>query len=221
MNPTGPTPRAQNPPCLSGPPPDSQVHRFPMTPQDDEGELLCRVAAQDQQAFATLYARYAPRVCGYLVRRLSRADLVDDVLQEVMLVLWQRASRCPPTVPLVAWLYGIARRKAWKARSRTSVPTRPPAPAPAPAPQEAIDADDPERIMLRQEYGCRLAGALDTLPLHERLALLLLVQQGYSHQEIAARTNVPVSTVRTRVSRARQRLRARVAALDRGLFSPS
>jgi RNA polymerase sigma-70 factor (ECF subfamily) len=62
--------------------------------------------------------------------------------------------------------------------------------------------------MLRREHGRHVARAVDTLPITERTALTLRVEQGWSYQDIAAATGDPVSTVRTRVSRARQRLRA-------------
>jgi RNA polymerase sigma-70 factor (ECF subfamily) len=151
--------------------------------------LLRRVADQEQHAFNTLYTRYAPRVRAYLARRLRQSDLIDDVLQEVMLVLWQHAARVPATVSLIAWLYGIARRKAQKAWVRTAIP---------PLPRtihEDIDLDEPEVQLLRQEYGCMLTRALEALPLYERTALLLLVRQGCSPQEIAVATGVPASTV--------------------------
>ena len=179
----------------------------PLLP-DTERALLGRVACQDQHAFAMLYARYTAPVRRYLLRCLSHTDLVDDVLQEVMLVLWQRPSACPPTVPLTAWLCGIARHKARKAVTRVSplsVLLLPP-----------LDStvDDPARALLRQEYARRLAWALDTLPFYERTALRLLIQQDCSYRDIAAIMETPVSTVRTRVSRACHRLRALVAAVD-------
>jgi RNA polymerase sigma-70 factor (ECF subfamily) len=173
--------------------------------QRDEMVLLRQVAAQEQHAFNTLYTRYAPRVRAYLARRLCQPELIDDVLQEVMLVLWQQAARIPDTAPLVAWLCGIARRKAQKAWARTVLP---------PLPRtihEDSDLGQPEVQLLRQEYGCTLSRALEALPIYERTALMLLVRQGYSPQEIAVATGVPASTVRTRMARARQRLRTQVA----------
>lgn len=77
---------------------ESSHHSTPLP--DTERALLARVALQDQRAFAMLFTHYAPPVRRYLRRCLSHADLVDDVLQEVMLVLWQRPSACPPTVSL-------------------------------------------------------------------------------------------------------------------------
>jgi RNA polymerase sigma factor (sigma-70 family) len=193
---------------LSDAPSLSEAGHHATTWQDDERALLCRVAVQDQPAFATLYGRYAASVRRYLLRCLGQADLLDDVLQEVMLVLWQRPSACPPTVPLIAWLCGIARHKARKAVTRASAPTV------LPPPHPDSDVDDPARVVLRQEDGRRLARALDTLPFYERTALRLLVQQGCSYPDIATVMDTPVSTVRTRVSRACHRLRAHVVAGD-------
>lgn len=180
----------------------------------EEQSLLQRVTLHDEEAFDTLYTRYVPRVQGYLARRSWPSDLMDEVIQDVMLVLWQHAERVPPGVPLMAWLCGVARHKAQKALARASAP---------PVSQvlyEHIDLNEPEAVFLSQENGRALTRALTTLPLGERTALELMVYQGYSHKEIAAVTGDPVSTVRTRVSRARQHLRARVATLDSSLSSP-
>jgi len=201
-------------PCLSDILPAPKTGHHPMISQDDERELLSRVASQDEQAFTILHARYAKTVCGYVVRRLGQADLVDDVLQEVMLVLWQRAAKIPPTVPLGSWLCGVARYKIFKVLARASRPTA------SEMTDKSIDNDEPENVFLRQEHGVTLERMLDTLPHGERTAIKLLFQ-GYSYQEIAAETGDPVSTVRTRVLRARQRLQARVSTLDRGISSPS
>ncbi len=198
---------------LSGASSVPQTHDHPMTSQDDERNLLCRVAVQDQQAFEILYTRYAPRVRGYLARRLRQPELIDEALQEVMLVLWQQVMPVPPTVPLVAWLCGVARHKARKVLARASAPTV------AKATDENSDADEPERELLRQENGRTLARVVDALPHGER-TVVKLVSQGCSYQEIAAATGNPVSTIRTRVSRACQRLRTRVAALDHSLSLP-
>jgi RNA polymerase sigma-70 factor (ECF subfamily) len=185
-----------------------------MASQEDDSNLVRHIIAQDQQAFNLLYGRYAPRVRGYLTCRLRLPDLIDEVLQDVMLVLWQHAERVPPDVPLIAWLCVVARHKAHKALARASA---------APVSQalhESIDHDEPEAVFVRQEHVRILTRALATLPLGERIALELLLYQSCSHQEIAALTGDPVSTVRTRVSRARQRLRARLAALDSDISSP-
>ena len=178
----------------------------------EELGLLQRVTLHDEEAFDVLHVRYAPQVRRYLSRRLDRHELIDDVLQDVMLVLWQHAAKVPQTVPLVAWLCGIARHKMFKALAPTSTSPI------AKAASESIDADDPERVLLRQEHEDILARLLDALPLGERTAITLVLVQGCSYQEIAALTGDPVSTIRTRVSRACQRLRMRIAVWEQ---SPS
>ena len=198
---------AAQPTYPSSAPPVPETDAPPMTRQEEEEKaLLSRVAAQEPAAFDALYARYAPRVRGYLAIRLQSPDLIDEVLQDVMLAMWQYAARVPIGVPLMAWLCGVARHKASTALTRVS------ASPVAQARQEHIDRDDPEAVLLRREHVRTLYRALATLPMGERTALQLLVFQGHSQPEIAALIGEPVSTVRTRVSRARQRLRARVGA---------
>ena len=176
--------------------------------QGDDVALLQRVAAQDRQAFDILYARYAPRLQHYLAHRLNDAALAEDVCQDVMLVVWQQAERVPASVPLWAWLCGIARHKVHKVWARTS--------SRALAPAEPADSQvaAPDVLLLQQETGRVLDQALDTLPFYERTALRLLVQQGCAYPDIAAAMGTSLSTVRTRLWRACQRLRAHVVAVD-------
>jgi len=188
--------------------PASETGVPPVTPQGADVALLQRVAAQDRQAFDAVYARYVPRLRHYLTRLLDDPARAEDVCQDVMLVVWQQAARFPATVPLWAWLCGIARHKARTARAR------PASRALAPAGPADRQAAAPEVLLLRQEAGRVLEQALDTLPFYERTALRLLVQQGCSYPEIAAVMATPISTVRTRLWRACHRLRAHVVAGD-------
>ena len=66
---------------------------------NDDLTLLQRVSAQDEQAFASLYGRYAQALRRSLSRAVGHASLVDEVLDDVMLVLWQDAGQFPTTVP--------------------------------------------------------------------------------------------------------------------------
>ena len=179
-----------------------------MAQAEDDVALMRRVVAHDQEAFNTLYARYSQRLRGYLMRFLGQPPLVDEVLNDVMLVMWQRAAHFDLTAPLVPWLIGIARQKARKALSRISSPTM------TPTMHNVIDIATPEEKILCQEHGGLLARALRTLPPSQRTVLELLVYQGCSYQEIANRTGTPVNTVKTRVFRARCNLATRIATSD-------
>ena len=189
--------------------PTAEIAGNALTPHHEDRELLSRIATQDHQAFERVYRRYAPRVRLYLRRRVGEVDFVDEILNDAMLTLWQHPLRCPPDVLLGAWLCGIARYKAHKAlaRHRSS--------ALSPSWYKPTDQEVAlEQTVMQQEQARLLAGAINLLPFLERKALRLRIGQNYSYQDIAAITGESASTIRTRVSRARQRLRAHVEAAE-------
>lgn len=65
-------------------------------------DLLSQVADGDARAFEALYTRYTSRIRAYLRKRLNDPDVIDEVLNDVMLVIWQDAAACPADVPLLA-----------------------------------------------------------------------------------------------------------------------
>ncbi len=175
----------------------------------EDRQLLRRVAARDGQAFEILYSYYAPRVRAYLTRRLTHHDLVDEALNDVMLVLWQQAERCPPAVPLIAWLYGIARHKAQKAMAKHRLAAERPK-----VPEIMTSNFGPEHTFLHDEQGHLLARAMEPLPPHERTAIQMVLHQGKSYQEIAEQMRTSVNTVKSWIRRGRHRLATRVAGLE-------
>lgn len=170
---------------------------------DDDRTLLRRVAAQDRQAFETLYYRYARRLAGYLTRYTRRPELVEEVLDDVMLIVWQNAARFNDTSRVSTWIFGIASRRAMKALALTA--NRPLTMPPTP-PEEQSHQEDPADIVTRQEFGATLASALATLSPEQRAVVELTFYHEYSYQEIASITDCPVNTVKTRLFHARQRL---------------
>jgi RNA polymerase sigma factor (sigma-70 family) len=179
-----------------------EVWQSTSTTEADDFILIRRVAVKDRQAFEVLYHRYARRLYGYLSKLLKRPDVVEEVLDDTMLVVWQNASRFNYTSRLSTWLFGIAYYKAMKALARASkepVELLPDVP-------EWSDQNDPEGIMTRQELGHTLARALGALSPEQRAVVELTFYQECSYQEIAAITKCPVNTVKTRMFHARRRL---------------
>src|SRR5690348_14970509 len=84
----------------------------------DERELLERIKAHDMDAFERLYRLYQPRLARFLVNLLKRPQLVEEVLDDVMMVVWQTAASFRGTSKLSTWVFAIAYRKALKARVR-------------------------------------------------------------------------------------------------------
>lgn len=182
------------------------------TPEDDDPELIRRVAAKDRHAFEALYQRHAPRVQRYLCRHLSRPDVIEEVLDDVMLVVWESASRFNNASRVSTWIYGIAHHKALKARARLSGRG-----VEVPVPdQQPMDADGPETVTLRGELGRTLARGLDALSPEQRAVVELTFYHDRSYQEIARIMRSPVNTVKTRMFHARRRLAPLLSALGLG-----
>jgi RNA polymerase sigma-70 factor (ECF subfamily) len=180
--------------------------------EDDDPVLIRRVAAKDRQAFETLYYRYARRVHRYVSKFIKQPELAEEVLDDVMLVIWRKAWCFDHSSRLSTWILGIAHNKAMKARTRSARATA----EALPPILEWSTAEDPASIMARRELGHILTRALDALsPAQRRAVVELTLYRGRSYREIAAITGRPVNTVKTRMFHAR-----RLLQLLRGLGWP-
>jgi RNA polymerase sigma factor (sigma-70 family) len=171
--------------------------------EDDDLSVVRRVAAKDRQAFEILYHRYARRLYGYLSKFIRRPEIAEEVLNDVMLAIWQSAPRFNYTSRLSTWIFGIAHYKALKALKRAGVAALPLTAAVAP---DGVEADEPEGVVQRAELASTLASALDRLPPEQRAVVELAFGHERSYQEIAEITGSPVNTVKTRMFHARKRL---------------
>lgn len=172
---------------------------------DPEAALVGRIAAGDQQAFAEFYALYRRRLARFLGRFLASADTVDELINDVMLVVWQEAAGFESRSRVSTWVFGIAWHKALRALERQRRSDRWLAREPERLPageREDLDASD----WLRR--------GLDALSPEHRLVVELTFFVGCSYEEIAAIAHCPVNTVKTRMFYARQRLHEILEALD-------
>ena len=176
-------------------------------PDQDDLVLLCQVAAHDHQAFERLYQRYTPRLTAYLRTLLGSPDLVEEVLHDVLLVVWYQAAAYQATGRVSTWLFGIARHKALKARTQATRPPHTLLPAP-----DTGDQTDPEYRLTHQERVRLVRQALDLLPPTLREVLVLTHEHGYPAQVIATRLGCSVATVRYRLQRARRRMASTLMA---------
>ena len=191
--------------------PDTMVQ--PSTiPEEDDRELIRRVADKDRRAFETLYQRYGPRLQRYLSRLIQRPDVAEEALDDVMLVVWQNAARFNDRSRVSTWILGIAHHKALKARARlagrlSETPV---------SDQQVADGEGPEDATMRGELDRLLAKWLEALSPEQRVVVELTFYQGRSYHEIAEITRCPVNTVKTRMFHARKRLAPLLTALGIG-----
>ena len=180
----------------------------------DDYVLLQRVAERDRQAFEQLYQRYARRLLGYITRRLPQRELAEEVLNDVMLALWQQAPKFDPRGSVASWLFRIALHKVCSAIRYTRA-----RPLPPPAPLPWDDAADPEGGLAHQELRGAVVQAIANLPAGQREVVELTYYHDFSYQEIATIVGCPVNTVKTRMARARRCLAPLLAAMDLGTVS--
>jgi RNA polymerase sigma-70 factor (ECF subfamily) len=160
------------------------------------------VAAGDTTAFEQLYHHYAPRLAAFLRRHLGATALVDDVVNEVLFVVWQRAAVFQPPGCVSTWLFSIACNKAKKSRIQ-----RHQFASEAPSTRECgSNQDTPERLFWQWEQHRLVAQALERLPPAQRAVVELTYYHACSAHEIAQRLDEAESTVRSRLRLARQRL---------------
>lgn len=160
-------------------------------------ELQQRIREGDNAAFAELYSCHKQGVYLYCTRFLGDQPAAEDIFQEVFINLLERVRAGSRIENVQGYLMRSARNRCLNVIRDRKYPK---------------DVDELEEILPGGdvvsvgEYE-DLESALQRLPAANRDALLLCEYQGYSYDEISAITDVPVTTVRKRIFRARQRLR--------------
>lgn len=180
----------------------------------DEADLVRRCAAGDDLACAELVSAHERMVYQLAYHLLGTRDEALDLSQEVFLRVFRTLATFRGQSSLRTWIYRIVinqarNRQRWFRRRRQSdqvslddhqqahgeLPERP-------------DQVAPDRLFLRKEAAARLWNAMERLPFDQRTAIVLREFDGLSYEEIAFSLDIAVGTVKSRLTRARQALRA-------------
>ena len=172
----------------------------------DERELLDRIGAQDLQAFEKLYRIYQPRLARFLSNLVQRPQLVEEVLDDTMMVVWQTAGSFRGASKVSTWIFAIAYRKAAKARARWPDPIEPDA-----NDTRASEEPRPDEELQHQRLHDALKAAMKHLSADHRAVVDLTYFHGLGYREIAEIMQCPVDTVKTRMFHARRRLKEAMA----------
>lgn len=178
-----------------------------------EADLLAVGRARDREAFRRLFDHYGPRLKSFLRRsRLGEAAL-DDLVQDVFVNVWRRASTYDPAKANAStWIFTIARNRRIDIARRT---------------RPEVDIDDPalviddtdgaplpdERTSLA-EMASHLGTALAGLPQEQSDIVTLAYYRDMSHSEIATELDLPLGTVKSRLRLALGKLRQSMDGLD-------
>lgn len=166
---------------------------------------LTQVAQQrDRDAFAGLFAYFAPRLKAYMIRSGSDSIQAEEFAQETMLTVWRKADRFDPAQASAStWIFTIARNKRIDAYRRGSRPEFDPQdpllqPTAETPPDDSVAAGQTATV-LRQ--------AVSELPAEQASLLTLAFYEDMAHSEIAERTGLPLGTVKSRLRLAIGKLR--------------
>src|SRR5271163_2252764 len=179
--------------------------RGPAGAGDDLADLLSRIAARDEAAFAALYRQTSAKLYGVVARILTRGDAGAEALQEAYVRIWEKAGDFNPAKgsPL-AWMATIARNRALDEVRRvrpTSLEDMPEGFEPA------ADTVDPLAARERSEGLVKLLNCLQALDEEKRAVVLLAYYRGLSREALARRFGRPVPTIKTWLRRSVAQLR--------------
>jgi RNA polymerase sigma factor (sigma-70 family) len=179
----------------------------PMTPNKpdsemDEYELFQRIVDGDSSAFEVFYKLYYLKLFRFIQRMTHQPELVEELIQETLLVVWEKPERFNHTSKISTWVFGIAYNKALKSLSMNA------------RRHNDVDVDDlvetigdptanlAEKLESEDWLSCSLA----TLSPDQRAVIELTFYHELPYQEIAKILNCPENTVKTRMFHARKKL---------------
>jgi len=183
-------------------------------------DLMLALKTGDEAAFAELMRRHRGPIVNYVNRLIGDRDRAEDLAQEVFLRVYRHAGTYRVTARFTTWLYTIAsnlgknelRNRA--RRRNVSVEDTP----------RELRQDDyhlgtredfllPDRITDLNDRQRKVRAAIDSLPEHFRMMLVLRDMEGFAYEEIASMLELPLGTVKSRINRARLEFKRRVEPL--------
>lgn len=175
--------------------------------ETSDGDLVS-MSAKDPEAFAQLFRRHGRAVYAYCARRTGDLDLAEDLTSVVFLEAFRRRRKLQlSNTSALPWLLGVANnvtRNAQRSLHRyRSALSR------VPSPSDSASAEHDAMVHLgAQEALARALEALRPLSQGERDVVLLVLWSELSYADAASTLGIPIGTVRSRLSSARQKLSA-------------
>jgi len=178
----------------------------PGRPRDEDDILLARIAQNDEAAFRTLVTRHVDRSYTLAFRFLRNAADADDVVQDVLLKVWQnRGTWQEGKAKFSTWLYRVVTNRCLDLRRRPRTEDM------DNAPEQADENPDALTSMQRGELNEMLERAMAHLPDQQRIALILSYTDEFTNAEIAEIMETTVTAVESLLKRGRTQLRHAMA----------
>jgi RNA polymerase sigma-70 factor (ECF subfamily) len=170
-------------------------------PSDTDLGIIRRIKNGEIDEFEILIKKYEKRLFVLAGNFLRTPDKVEDLVQEVFLAAYRNIHSFNPELGnFSTWLMRIARNKCLNAIKKSKE-------IPISDVPEIPGRENPEEDLARKEAFMRLDQALKKLPPKHRIVFVLAEIQGFSHREIAGIEKTRIGTVKSRISRAKEKLR--------------
>ena len=183
-----------------------------MNPEAFSGveDAIAKMRRGDPDALTAVISRYQHRLYRYLLRLVREPAIADDLFQQTWLRVMERIGRYDSRRSFEAWLFSVAHNLAidmWRAKRGESLDD--PGDL-GETPGDRLGADDPDALeqLLDFERGAILAACMMELPVIHRAVLTLRFEEDMKLEEIAEVAGIPLSTVKSRLRRALEGLRA-------------
>ncbi len=175
--------------------------------------LVAIGANRDEEAFVSVYEYFAGRVKSFLIGKGMNEDSAEELMQEIMLIIWRRAESYDPAKAAAStWIFTIARNRHIdfiRGNKRIEVELDDEI-----LELETTERDVQEKHVNDEQAAVRLARALDRLPQEQRQVMHLSYFRGQSHGAIAQWLDLPIGTVKSRIRLAMQAVRTQLVAED-------
>ena len=184
--------------------------------KSDDVRLIESTLAGNTEAFGELVLKYQDRLFGTLVHMLGSMHDARDVAQEAFLSAYEKLGTFRQESSFYSWLFRIAYNAAASNRRRIRPGKRSLDEQKSligAEPSDGSPASDPASRLVSEEHQQQVRLALDALGPEYRDAIILKEIEGLRYEEIADLLDCPIGTVRSRIHRARQLLREKLARM--------
>lgn len=163
---------------------------------------------RDKAAFSELFDFFAPRLKGFIMRSGTSSAQAEEIVQDVMLTVWRKASMYDPhRAQVSAWIYQIARNRHIDINRKEK----------RPVPEELIEDQETEpdasQIMAMEQEAGQLKHALAQLNAKQREMIEKAYLGDLTHQQIKEQTGLPLGTIKSRIRLGLERLRRELKGL--------
>jgi RNA polymerase sigma-70 factor (ECF subfamily) len=187
--------------------------------REEDIQLIARARSGDERAFRTLLDKYERPVFSICMRMVRNRDEATDLSQEAFIKVFSMLDRYNPAYAFSSWLFKITSNLCIDYIRKRRIETFP-MDDPIDGEKGEIvrqyesDEPDPSAVLDRKEKMARLNEAIEELPEHYRIMLILRHQENLSYEEIASTLEIPLGTVKARIHRAREMLRGKLENKD-------